>query len=156
MKFAEFSEKINAEYAKRFPGSMCYVNLYGCFGKSIDIAFYLAESKDELSNGYLENDMFRCSLTVPLPNKFNVDTDELPDVMTMEKTGNHFNIKPENEYMCYGVHTVNFRKTNGNSEKLIVAAGKFMDKILDAVLEAYKNGKIHPNYLAMVERKIKA
>jgi len=155
MKFAEFSEKIKAEYAKRFPGSMCIVNLYKGFGKSIDIAFYLAGSTEEVSNGYLANDMFRCSLTIHLPGKFNADTDELPDVMTMEKSGNHFNIKPENEYMCYGAHTVNFRKTNGNSEKLIVAAGKFMDKILDAVLEAYKNGKIHTNYLAMVERKIK-
>lgn len=155
MKYAEFAEKIAAEYAKRFPKSMCRVNIYKGFGKSISIALYLAGNSEEVSGGYLANDMFNISLTTHLPDNFKEDTDELPNTMIMEKSRNHFWIKPDNTYMCYGRHEISYRKASGDAERLIKAAGKFMDKILYAVIDDIGNGKIHDNFIALVERKIK-
>lgn len=154
MKYADFAENIKMEYSKRFPDSLCIVEPYRGFGKSITISCYMAGGKSECSFGYLDNDMLSVKFNIDLPNNFDFASDDLPENLAMEKLCSHYHIKPEDSYYCYGVHKIPYRITRGTPEDLVKAFGKYADKLLNAVCLDLKNGKIHESHIALVQKKI--
>ena len=76
MKFAEFAENINKVYSGKFAHSACIVRPYRCLGRCVYIDCMLAENLNEVSHRIAENDMFRISFCIDLPDNFNFETDE--------------------------------------------------------------------------------
>ena len=154
MKFNEFADKIRAEYAAQFPKSACRVVKYdGIGGRYIDIGCYLAANKDECANGYWINDMMKVSFQIELPSKFNFEADELPE-MAMRCLAARYHVKPENQYMCYGSHSVKYRLTRGDAEKIIKAFGKFVDRLYTNLQEDLEDGNIHENHIKILTEKM--
>lgn len=156
MKTFEFAEKIRKEYAKNFPDSFCKVKKYICLGYNLTIECYLSGKMevDDLPT-MANNDMFKITFNIQLPEKFDYDTDELPENLTMECWSNTYLTVPENQYLCYSSRKIPYRKTTGNAEKIIKTAGKFFEKLHGLVLEDISNGKIHKNYAELVAKKVR-
>lgn len=153
MKYREFAEKLKEEYNRRFPKSMCAVNLYNSLGCSIFVNCYLAGGKSEFINGISQNDMFHVGFYISLPENFNEDM-ELPENLVMEGNGNYYMIKPEISYLAFSQRKIPYRKTTGTPQKLISATGKFYDKLLVAVKADMKNRNIHKEHSALLAEKL--
>lgn len=154
MKFAEFTENINQVYSGKFAHSACIVRPYRCLGRYVYIDCMLAENLNEVSYGIAENDMFKISFCIDLPDNFNFETDELPENLTMEAKSNSYVIKPENEYLYCNYKKIPYRKSKGTAEKLVSVFGKFVDKLHAQLVEDLNNGNIHKNFKTLVETKI--
>ena len=154
MKFAEFKEDIKSVYTGKFPRSTCKVIPFKCIGNSLYIDCYLAGDIHECSHGIAGNDMFKISLCVNLPDNFNFETDELPEILTMEAKSNCYIIKPESRYMYCDMKKVSYRKSSGNAEKLVKVFEKFVDRLYNSVIEDMNNGNIHENHIKLLKQKI--
>lgn len=154
MKFNEFAEKIKKVYAEKFAWSACKVKPFICLGNSLYIDCYLSENENECSYGYLDNDMFKISFLVGLPDTFDFEADELPENLVMTSLNNHYAIKPEDDCYYCSNRKIPYRKTTGTAEKLITVFGKFTDKLYNQLMEDIKDGNIHPNYETLLKQKI--
>ena len=154
MKFNEFAEKIQHEYAVQFPNSRCSVSPYKGFGRYINICCYLAANKEECAHGYWENDMFKIQFQIELPNKFDFENEHLPEMMAMENLASRYLTKPENQYMCYGHKNVKYRLTRGNGDKLIKSFGKFVDRLYAGLMEEIESDNIHDNHIKLLTEKM--
>lgn len=154
MKFQEFSENVQREYAKRFPHSKCSVKVFDNLGKSALIDCYLAGDSKECIHGYWDNDIFKIKANIDFPKTFDRCNDELPENLTIEWYSHCYFIKPETSYTAYGMRNISVRKTSGKPEKLVKDFGKFFDRLKKSVVEDYKIGKIHENHLALVRTRL--
>lgn len=137
MKFVEFTENINQVYSGKFAHSACIVRPYRCLGRYVYIDCMLAENLNEVSHGIAENDMFKISFCIDLPNNFNFETDELPENLTMEAKANSYVIKPENEYLYCNYKKIPYRKSFVSNEFTgTMNSQKFWD---DLRMYAHKN-----------------
>ena len=59
MKFVDFKNNLKNDFLKVFPNSTIKVVAHNNLYKSIYIDLYFANKTEELSNGYLANDMFK-------------------------------------------------------------------------------------------------
>lgn len=154
MKYAEFAERITETYHGKFRHSACVVKGGKYLGRTIWIDCYLAENANEMPHGYKENDMFKISFKISLPDKFDFETDNLPDTMTLENSSKHYAIKPESVYLYYDRRNLTYRKTMGNAEKLITAFEKFVDRLYNSVCEDIESGNIHDEFAEILNTKI--
>lgn len=154
MKFNEFADGIRKEYAKQFPNSLCDVRPYKCFGRYITICCYLAANKDECAHGYMENDLFKISFQIELPDKFDFENDDLPEIMSLKNLASRYLTKPENQFLCYSHKNVKYRLTKGNADKLIKAFGKFVDRLHAELQEEIKSDNIHDNHIKLLTEKM--
>lgn len=148
MKTIEFAEKIVEKYMEKFPKSLCKVKKYICLGYNLTIECFLSENTNV-------NDMFKITFNIQLPEKFDYDTDELPENLTMECWNNIYLTAPENKYFYCSSRKIPYRKTTGDAEKIIKTAGKFFEKLHGLVLEDISNGKIHKDYTGLVAEKVR-
>ena len=152
MKFAEFKERIESEYHKRFNDSFCKCRIYKCLGKSITIDCYLAKDASEAPNGYAVNDTFHVSFMIFMPDGWN-EEDDMPEVMTMRATGKSVRVKPEDRYCYCGYKSIAYRQTKGNAEKQIATFSKTCDKLLNLVREEYGNGNLLEDSMELIRLK---
>lgn len=153
MKYAEFAEKMTAEYNGKFPKSHIDIKPCSLCGKMIYISLYLSENEKECLYHIAGNDMFHIRFMIDLPDNFNFESDEMPENMAMENQMNNYKIIPENKYMAYASRKISYRKTAG-AEKIIKAFGKFTDKLYQSIIDDRNAGNIHENYIDIVNRKI--
>lgn len=155
MKFAEFAAQVSGKYAEAFPASYCRVAKYLCLGKHININMYLSGKMEGKNLPMIaDNDMFKISLNITLPDNFNYETDELPEKLVMECWSNTYLVKPEIVYLAYGSRKIPYRKTTGTAEKMVATVGKFIEKLHQMVSDDLRAGNIHENFLAMVEENL--
>lgn len=154
MKFNEFCEAVKEEYLKRFPTSLCNVRLFNCLGKSILIDCYLASDSKECINRLFANDIFKVKADIVLPDKFDINNDDLPEKMTIKWLSHCYFIVPENDYFAYGKRNISARSTSGKPEKLVKDFGKFFDRLEKSVKEDLSNEKIHKGHLKLVVGKL--
>lgn len=156
MKFYEFAEMVIGKYEEKFPESMCKVREYKCIGKSIVIDCFLSGKNSGINcSGVASNDMFKICFNISLPDKFNFETEELPENLELIAWQNTYLINPENKYLCYESRKIPFRKTKGDAKKIIVVLEKFFEKLYISVLEDIKHGNIHKNYTEIVAEKVR-
>ena len=156
MKFSEYAEQIRGKYAAEFPGSYCKVKKYICLGKNLTIDCYLSGKNAEKDIPIAaNNDMFKITFNIQLPDKFDYDTDELPENMTMESWQNVYFIAPENKYLYCSSRKIPYRKVSGDAEKIIKSFGKFVEKLHGLLLEDMAAGNIHKNYAEIVAEKVR-
>ena len=153
MKFVEFKEEIQKAYAKRFPNSLCEVSIFKCLGRSLYITCRFAENEKEVPFGIMGNDMFCASMSINLPDNFG-DDDDLPESMVMEWQSSFIKAKPESKYLAYDAVKVPYRKTTGDTKKIIKALDKYFQRLYEATVKLFEDGKIHDNYADLASRKI--
>ena len=154
MKYKEFQERIITAYAAKFPKSLCTCTLIEGFGKYIFIDCYLGAGVDEFPHRIKENDAINVKLNIDLPRGWGHD-DELPDTMTFEAIRNSIKHKPpQNESYLYCKYTkVSFRRTTGDSEKIIKAFTRFVDRLHKKISEQYANDNLLPDDMELFARK---
>lgn len=153
MKFAEFKEEVKKAYAKRFPNSLCEVYIFKCLGRSLCITCRLAENEKEVPFGIMGNDMFCASMSINLPDNFGDDND-LPENMILEWQSSCIKAKPES-WLAYDAEKVSYRKTAGDSKKIIKALDKYFQRLYDTTKKLVEEDRIHPNYAELVSRKVR-
>lgn len=153
MKFAEFKERIESEYHKRFNDSYCKCNVYKCLGTSITIDCYLAKDKTEVPHGIAANDTFRVSFMIHMPDGWSKE-DEMPEMMVMDAIKKSIKIKPEEGTYCYcSSKSVSYRKAKGNAEKLIKSFDKVCDRLFDMVIKEYRSDNLMSDGAELVALK---
>lgn len=153
MKFAEFKEEVKKAYAKRFPNSLCEVYIFKCLGRSLCITCRLAENEKEVPFGIMGNDMFCASMSINLPDNFGDDND-LPENMILEWQSSCIKAKPES-WLAYDAEKVSYRKTTGDSKKIIKALDKYFQRLYDTTKKLVEEDRIHPNYAELVSKKVR-
>lgn len=153
MKFREFQKRVQESYKGKFAHSLCDCYIFKGLGKSIVIDCYLAAGKHEFINGICQNDMFRISFWISLPDGWN-EQEDLPENLVMEPKGKSYAIKSENKNIHCDYRKISCRKVKGNSEKFIESLDKVFQKLHDSVVEDWKAGNIHRNFTVMVKEKI--
>ena len=153
MKFAEFKEEVKKAYAKRFPNSLCEVYIFKCLGRSLCITCRFAENEKEVPFGIMGNDMFCASMSINLPDNFG-DDDDLPENMILEWQSSCIKAKPES-WLAYDAEKVSYRKTAGDSKKIIKALDKYFQRLYDTTKKLVEEDRIHPNYAELVSRKVR-
>lgn len=157
MKFAEFAEKVGVAYMEKFPAGYCKVSKYICLGRSITIDMYISGKSDKHNAPTMgHNDMFHVCLAIELPDRFDYETDELPDKMTLESWCRFYLLKPDSPYMVYSKRVLRFRKTTGDAEKLVSYIGKFISNLHEAVQMDYNSGMICDEYMNAVSENLTA
>ncbi len=155
----EFIQNVKDSYAKYFPQSNCFVKLSKSLYCSINIACCLATDRAELPSNLWDNDMFHIKFSIDtITGQLNRDLtedSELPENLRLESNGRSYAIKPAVSYMAYGGRSLSFRKTTGDSKKILTALDKFFKKLHEQLLEDYDNDKIHNNHKTLVYNKIK-
>ena len=154
MKFEEFKNAIKEIYAEKFPNSTVRVRDYNGLYKAIIINFQLAKTEDECICGYWNNDMFEIQFNIELPKNFNWFTDELPEALILENFSNLIKIKPEQQYCYYDAEKVPFRKTAGDTTKILNALKKYIYSLYMTIKEEIIRNKIHPCHEELVKKKI--
>ena len=155
MKYEEFRNAIKEIYAEKFPNSA--VRIRECNGlerKVIIINLQLANTQDECVCGYWLNDMFDISFSIELPKNFNWFSDDLPDTLVLECASNIIKIKPDNRYCYYSTEKVPFRKTTGDTAKILNVLKKYVYALYMTVKEEIIRTQIHPNFEELVNKKI--
>jgi len=160
MKFKEFTQEIQQSYNKYFPHSRCFIELSKGFHYNIYLRCFLANNVEELASGYWNNDMFdiRFFITPPkgqFEKDFTVNSD-LPEDLIIEFHSNSYVIKPPTNYLVYGRHKVFFRKTKGDSKKIIKTLEKFFLNLSNSLKDDLEKNNIHKNFINLVEEKIKS
>lgn len=153
MKFKEFKEEVKRAYAKRFPNSLCEVYIFKCLGRSLCITCRFAENEKEVPFGIMGNDMFCASMSINLPDNFG-DDDYLPENMVLEWQSSCIKAKPES-WLAYDAEKVSYRKTAGDSKKIIKALDKYFQRLYDTTKKLVEEDRIHPNYAELVSRKVR-
>jgi hypothetical protein len=153
MKFKEFKEEVKKAYAKRFPNSLCEVYIFKCLGRSLCITCRFVENEKEVPFGIMGNDMFYASMSINLPDNFG-DDDDLPENMVLEWQSSCIKAKPENKYLAYDAVNVSHRKTTGDAKKIIKALDKYFQRLYEATVKLFEEGKIHDNFADLAAQKI--
>ena len=153
MKFKEFKEEVKKAYAKRFPNSLCEVFIFKCLGRSLCITCRFVENEKEVPFGIMGNDMFCASMSINLPDNFGDDND-LPENMVLEWQSSCIKAKPEG-WLAYDAEKVSYRKTTGDSKKIIKALDKYFQRLYDTTKKLVEEDRIHPNYAELVSRKVR-
>ena len=153
MKFKEFKEEVKRAYAKRFPNSLCEVYIFKCLGRSLCITCRFVENEKEVPFGIMGNDMFCASMSINLPDNFG-DDDDLPENMVLEWQSSCIKAKPES-WLAYDAEKVSYRKTTGDSKKIIKALDKYFQRLYDTTKKLVEEDRIHPNYAELVGKKVR-
>lgn len=152
MKFAEFKEKIEGEYNKRFDKSLCRCRIFKCLGKSITIDFALAANEREVVSNIMDNDLMRTSFIIHLPKEWE-ENDDLPEMMILEHLKGQLKIKTENRNLYCDYRKITFRKTKGDADKMIKAFSRYIDRLKDALVEEYKANNLFDRDMELVREK---
>ena len=154
MLFTEFKGKIESVYKAVFPNSRCSCSVWKCLGKSICIDCYFTKDNSECTHGIIDNDMFRIKFMIGLPDKFNEETEELPNDLAMKALQNSFRTKPIEACFWCSYKKVPYRLTKGNPTKLCETFGKFIDRLYKSICEEKDNNNIHRNDEKLISEKI--
>lgn len=158
MKFVDFKNNLKKDFLKVFPNSTIKVVAHNNLYKSIYIDLYFANKTEELSNGYLANDMFKISFRIDtkngeFENTINDDT-ILPDNMVLKNLSNSVVISPSNDFLYCDYKKVTFRKTEGDYTKILNSLSKYFNRLHDTLIEIENDGLVHYAYKDLFAKKL--
>lgn len=154
MKFTEFKDKVQEEYRKILPESMCKTYIFKCLGKRVYIDCFIAGNNRELPNGIEANDMLNISFSFALPDNFNEGVDALPDALVMEVMKKCYRIKTESPYLYCDYHNMSYRKTRGNAEKIVKTLERYFSSLRSSLEDDLMAGNIHNNDINLLRGKL--
>ncbi len=158
MKYGEFKKELERIYNEKFKDSQCVVES-STFYKSIWITLFLSKNQSECANNIRMNDIFHIQFRIATVNgEFEsiIENDtELDGVdLVLENTNNCYMTKPDNQYCVYGSKSVTFRKTKGDTSKILKSFEKYVTRLYDSLVADLENDIIHSSHIDMVKSKI--
>lgn len=158
MIMKELTQEIERSYNKYFKNSKCFVNFSKNLYSSISINCFLANNKEELTNGYWENDMFSIRFSIDTERgQFSKDIDinsEVPENLKLEANAKSYVLRPSVSYMAYDRKKLSFRKTIGDSKKIIATLDKFFKKLHEELEKDLQLNLIHDNHKNLLIEKL--
>lgn len=155
MNFYDFQKAVKEKYAQLFPDSEAKVYLFRGLGCSLCIDLYLSKDDSECSNHIRENDVFKIKFMCHLSDRYNAE-EELPEKMILESLSNWIVVEPvNNKYLWCEAEKVQFRKTTGNSEKILKAMEKYIDRLHDKCIEILTEERVHHEKINIFNKKIR-
>lgn len=154
MTVREFLKEIEATYQEYFNGSACEAILYKGLGESICISCFLAADKNEVTNGYFDNDMIKARFWIHNVKKGITLDDEMPESVLLESQSKCFMVKPSVDYLYCDYENVSFRKTTGSPEKIINTLEKFFQKLNTGIKLAYNNNNTMDQFKELIELRL--
>lgn len=158
MKVKEFTQEVEKAYNKYFPNSKVFVKLSTNLYRSISINCCIAGSQNEVYNNIWENDMLKLTFTVDtLQGEFNksiTEESELPNDLKLEVHRKNYLIKPASNYLVYDGRVLKFRKTKGDSKKIIATLDKYFKNLHNELQNDLKADLIHDNHRELLLKKI--
>lgn len=158
MKMAELLENLRNTYHKHFPRSQCSIgysdNIYG----NIHIRCYLAGNTHELINGYWDNDMFNIQFSIDKGGK-SLDRGTammptLPANLQMVSESKSYLINTSKNAYAFEYRRLQFRKTTGDSEKIIKTFDIFLTRLKKQLIDDLHNGLISDKYTGLLRQKL--
>ena len=142
----ELTEKLAEIYGKYFKDST--ITFRSGFLGDYNIMFidlYLAKDEKELMNGYKENDMFKIAFEL----KDNGNGNYL-----FESLSKCYFIKPKEQWLAYSRTDLQFRKVNGNEQKIADTFEKFVIRLKEQLKADIQADFIHDNFKALLMEKM--
>lgn len=142
----ELTEKLAEIYGKYFKDSTITFRsgFLGDFS-TIFVDLYLAKDETELINGYKENDMFKIAFRL----KDNGNGNYL-----FENLSKCYFIKPKEQWLAYSRTDLQFRKVNGNEQKIADTFEKFVIRLKEQLKADIQADFIHNNFKALLTEKM--
>ncbi len=159
MQTKELITELESVYKNYFPYSRINVYHSNRFGNSISIRCFIAGDNKELSGNYWDNDPVNVAFNIASESgEFPKDTtleSMLPDNLVMESYRAYYHHKPIfHPSNVYDSSRFIFRKSKGDSEKIIQVFDKFCARMKQELTQALQDDKMHPHYLALFQNKI--
>lgn len=142
----ELTEKLAEIYGKYFKDStITFRSGYLGDKGTIFINCYLAKDEHELINGYKENDMFKIAFKLK---------DNGNDNYLFESLAKSYSIKPKESWLAYSRTQLQFRKVNGNEQKIADTFEKFVIRLKEQLQADIQADLIHENHIELLNKKI--
>jgi hypothetical protein len=128
MTAKELATEMEKTVLKVFPKSYARASYQLNLGESISLTFALAKDKSELGNGIIHNDPAHTIFMIQ--DGLGRDNDIVGKLIIERILGSGFSVKPsEGSYMAMERHKVGFRKTTGDSKKILASLKKYFEKL---------------------------
>jgi hypothetical protein len=158
MLVKDFTKKVEETYNRYLPASKCFARLSTNLHPSISISCFLANDKTELYNRYWENDMMNIRFSIDTEKgefpKDIMNDSEIPNNLQLTIWSKSYLLKPLKSNMCYDGKQLPFRKTKGDSQKIINTLDKYFLKLHAELLQDLKNNLIHDNHKNLLISKL--
>ena len=142
----ELTEKLAEIYGKYFKDStITFRSGYLGDYSTIFIDLYLAKDEKELINGYKENDMFKIAFKLK---------DNGNDNYLFESLAKSYFIKPKEQWLAYSRTQLQFRKVNGNEQKIADTFEKFVIRLKEQLKADIQADFIHDNFKELLTKKM--
>lgn len=126
----KLGEEMKKAIQKIFPKSLVYGGYEVSFGSgAIFITFTLGKDDKDFANRIEHNDPARTIFAIQ--RGFDTEGNITSDKLVLERThGVGFAVNPaEGSYLAMDRHKVGFRKTTGDSKKIVTAIKKYFEKL---------------------------
>lgn len=125
----QLAEDIKNTFYKYFPKSKIYGGFRSGLGESISLTFTLGADKSEYTNGIEHNDPMRALIFI-----YGMDREgNLIDPLEMTGEGWSVTVESTEPHLAYGRVKVPFRKTTGDSKKILQAVDRGFSRLYDTV-----------------------
>lgn len=105
---------------------------------------YLCSDGSENANGYVENDPF----------KIGFEINKIGDYYILLKKCNYYCVKPTNKYLWCDYRTINYRKCEGDFNKIKTAFEKFIKNLNESCVNDLLNDNIKTEHRALFLKRV--
>ena len=147
----DFIEDIEKTYKKYFPKSLINIHKEEMLSsKNIYAECYLAKDESEVPHRILDNDTFHIKFCIENLKNFN----DLPDVMMLEWYHKSIKLKPSDDFYYCDFKQLPFRKTKGDSVKILKTLDRYFKLLKDTLIKELENDNIHYDNIDVAKTKI--
>lgn len=159
MKMNEFINEIQGTYYKYFKDSKIQVDFTSNLYNSIYIKCLLARDKTEVAHGIIDNDMLHIKFSIDHNGKAfdkDITINSIVDFndLNLNCWDKSYLIKPNDRFLAYSSRKLTFRKTKGDTKKVISTLDKFFKKLKDQLISDYNENMIHKSHIEIVKKKL--
>ncbi len=146
-----FLEEVERLYHRYFPRSRIDAVAPRILGRySIFIRCYLAGDGKEVPYGIWDNDMFNVRFHIDL-----TDDRQFYDPIVLESRVSFIWIKPESQYLAFSRAKVPFRKTKGDTRKILQALDKYFARLKDTLIRVDDEDLVPENRQDLVDKLLR-
>lgn len=145
-----FLEEVERLYHRYFPRSKIDANVVSILGLRIYIDCYLAGDKSEVPYGIWRNDMFQVSLYIDLTRDR-----QFYDPIVLEGSESWVKARSESRYHSFDMLKVPFRKTKGDTRKILQALDKYFARLKGTLVRLDDEGLVREEDQSLVDKKLR-
>lgn len=141
MNAIDFQNAVLNTFKKHFPNGYANASKYP-LGGGVHFSFGLIGKKDDLPNGYRENDHLRLSFGIHENFTFN-SNDNIEHKLVIEVQSNTISVKPTSKYYAMSSVKLPVRKITDTPEGIIKKLDKAFAKCADTIRKEIANNNLY-------------